>query len=70
MNLRSFDLLSQITRSNTFALSNARELFLNRIPTNHFQVLKEKEKVFSRRSRAMTAKKYTKKGNARAELLF
>ena len=31
--------------SNSYTLSNARELFLSRIPKNHIQVHKEKENL-------------------------
>ena len=69
--------------SNSLTLSNANELFWSRISVNHIKVHKEKEnfviaclrpsqnmKLAVKFSRAVMAKKCTKKRDVRAKLLF
>ena len=79
VNFRSFNLYRDYI--NSLTLSKASELFLSRIPNNYIQVQKGRlftfsiqreirHLPFSRRSRAVSAKKCTKKRNAGAELLF
>ena len=79
-----FTFIQSLSWFNSPTLSNASEPFWNWISVNHIQVHKEKENLpllvyvlhetwnwaFSRGSRAVTAKKCTKKRDALAKMLF